>query len=168
MDFEKELKKLFDNKNLKNFFNNDYLKELEAMINNKKFEKDLLNVLNSLKKVTKIDFKKMKGDMKHNSQLKVKGTALKILASENTKTSFLKFKLFLISLLGLNYAFQGAAIRCMLYYLNKKKRKKYEVDKVFVFNSKYGLNEGIIREKIALKYPIKRIMTCMYYMGMIF
>ena len=64
----------------------------------------------------------MKGDMKHNSQLKVKGTALKILASENTKTSFLKFKLFLISLLGLNYAFQGAAIRCMLYYLNKKKR----------------------------------------------
>lgn len=116
----------------------------------------------------KIDFKKMKGDMKHNSQLKVKGTALKILASENTKTSFLKFKLFLISLLGLNYAFQGAAIRCMLYYLNKKKRKKYEVDKVFVFNSKYGLNEGIIREKIALKYPIKRIMTCMYYMGMIF
>jgi hypothetical protein len=156
MDFEKELKKLFDNKNLKNFFNNDYLKELETMINNKKFEKDLLNVLNSLKKVTKIDFKKMKGDMKHNSQLKVKGTALKILASENTKTSFLKFKLFLISLLGLNYAFQGAAIRCMLYYLNKKKRKKYEVDKVFVFNSKYGLNEEIIREKIALKYPNKK------------
>ena len=29
MDFEKELKKLFNNKNLKNFFNNDYLKEIE-------------------------------------------------------------------------------------------------------------------------------------------
>ena len=81
MDFEKELKKLFNNKNLKNFFNNDYLKELEKTINNKKFEKDLLNILNSLKKATKIDFKKMKGDMKHNSQLKVKNIALKVLAS---------------------------------------------------------------------------------------
>ncbi len=156
MDFEKELKKLFNNKNLKNFFNNDYLKELEKTINNKKFEKDLLNILNSLKKATKIDFKKMKGDMKHNSQLKVKNIALKVLASEDTKTSLLKFKIFLILLSGLNYAFQGAAIRCMLYYLNKKKRKKYEEDKVFIVNSKYDLNETIIREKIGLKYPNKK------------
>ena len=39
---------------------------------------------------------------------------------------------------------------------NKKKRKKYEEDKVFIVNSKYGLNETIIREKIGLKYPNKK------------